>query len=234
MNIQMRSIFKATAMAAGVLAATMAGGASRAGVILQSQFQGGPGVNMTYSTGSGTASEGASAGAFTATPTSPAGAAFDAYCVSPEVQVGWGPDTIHVSGVSSLHSVGQDFFTHSNYADVGNRLEFLLWAHGGGGADAKSALALAIWHTMDKNFTYSGANAAVNALYAQYIQFTGYTQGSVYAAGAKLFVVDQAASPYQNLIGVSSVPEPASVISAFVGLGAAGLFAARRGRRQGA
>ncbi|MDG3002543.1 hypothetical protein [Paludisphaera mucosa] len=222
-------------MAAVVLGAGLAMGPARADSTFTSQFQGGPGVNITYSTGSGTASEGTAAGPFTLTPTSPSGSALDAFCVSPDVQVGWGPDVIHTSSVLSLNTVGQSFFTHSNYADVGNRLAFLLVSHGGGDVNTDAALALSIWYTMDKNFSYTGADSTVAGLYTSYISFAGYDSSTLYGGSdAKLFVVDPAGS-YQNLIGITSqsfVPEPSSVISAAVGMSASGLFVLRRARRR--
>lgn len=221
-------------VAAIVLSASLGAGAARADATLISQFNGGVNVNMNYSTGSGTASENAGAGAFTLTPTSPAGPAFDAFCVSPDVQVGWGPDVIYANAVLELNTVGQSFFTHSSFSDVGNRLAYLLVTHGGGNTNANSALALAIWYTMDQNFSYTGGNATVNTQYASYIGFAGYNDGTLYGEGlAKLFVVYPVGS-YQNMIGLSSqnfVPEPASLISAAVGMGAMGLFGYRRSRR---
>lgn len=225
----MRSI---TSLALAILAAGCYASEGRADVMLQSQFQGGTSVSATYSKPPGTTTKSTTAGAFTATPTSPSGSPFDAYCVSLGISVGSGPDNIKITSVQSLHSVGQSFFTDSQYVDVGNRLEFLLDSYGGGSANDKRALALAIWHTIDKNFSYTGGTAPVNALYNQFIQFTGYVSGTVYEPNAKLFVVNQGYKPYQNLIGLSAVPEPASVVLAGLGLSGVGLIAIRRARRR--
>ncbi|MFO0887660.1 MAG: hypothetical protein U0790_00790 [Isosphaeraceae bacterium] len=195
--------------------------------MVQSQFQGGTGVNFSYTGSSGSAS----AGPFSVTPLNPAGPAFDAYCVSLNIQVGSGPDTLRVSAIQALNSVGQAFFINSQYADVGNRLAFLLSSYGGGNSDGKQALALAVWRTIDKNFSYTGGTTAVNTLYAQYIQFTGTIRATCTPPGAKLLVVDQAYAPYQNLIGITSVPEPTSLVLAGSGLGGLGLLAARRVRK---
>lgn len=232
----MRTILK-TATMAGVLAAGLLGGAARADTIITSQFQGGPGVTITYSTSpTTTATHGGGAGAFTATPTSPSGSAFDAYCVSPEISVGGGLTTLEAQTIYQLNTIGQSFFQYSGFSDVGNRLAYLLGTYGSvNTANSKAALALAIWDTMDSKFSYSGGSTAVNNLYATYTAFAGYDASVLYTPEAKLLVIDPS-TPYQNLIGISSdlnaVPEPASVISAFVGLGAAGLFAARRSRRK--
>ncbi|WP_156512595.1 PEP-CTERM sorting domain-containing protein [Planctomyces sp. SH-PL62] len=221
-------------VAAVVLSAGLGAGAAHADATLISQFNGGVNVNMTYSTGSGTGSETGGAGAFTLTPTGPAGPAFAGFCVSPDVQVGWGPDTIYASSVLELNTVGQSFFTHSSFSDVGNRLAYLLVTHGGGDSTANSALALAIWYTMDQNFSYTGGNTAVNNQYSSFITFAGYDGGTFYGEGlAKLFVIDPVGS-YQNMIGLTGqnfVPEPASLVSAAVGMGAMGLFGYRRTRR---
>ncbi|OJW26995.1 MAG: hypothetical protein BGO49_21895 [Planctomycetales bacterium 71-10] len=235
MDIKMRTIFKAATMA-GFLAMASLGGAGRADSIITSQFQGGPGVTITYSTGpTTTATHGGGAGAFTATPTSPSGSAFDAYCVSPEISVGAGLTTLQAQTIYQLNTIGQSFFQYSAFGDVGNRLAYLLGAYGSvNTTNSKAALALAIWDTMDSKFSYTGGSTAVNNLFATYTSFAGYNSAVQYAPLATLYVIDPS-TPYQNLIGISSdlnaVPEPASVVSAFVGLGAAGLFAARRARR---
>lgn len=234
MDITMRSIFKA-AMMAGVLATGLLGGAGRADTILTSQFQGGPGVTITYSTSpTTTGTKGAGAGAFTATPVSPAGSAFDAYCASPEITVAGGLQTLQAQSVYYLNAVGQGFFQYSAFSDVGNRLAYLLGTYGSvATTDSKAALALAVWDTMDSQFNYTGGSTAVNNLFNTYASFAGYNAATSYFPEAKLLVIDPS-TPYQNLIGISSlnaVPEPASVISACVGLSAAGLFAARRRNR---
>lgn len=230
----MRAIFKAATMA-GVLATGLLGGAGRADTIITSQFQGGPGVTITYSTGpTTTATHGGGAGAFTAIPTSPSGSAFDAYCVSPEISVPGGLTTLEAQTIYQLNTIGKEFFQYSGFGDVGNRLAYLLGTYGSiNTTESKAALALAIWSTMDSKFKYSGGSTEVNDLFAAYKSFADYKSTVRYAPQAKLLVIDPS-TPYQNLIGLSSdlnaVPEPASVISAFVGLGAAGLFAARRAR----
>ena len=148
--------------------------------------------------------------------------------------VGNGPTTILANQVLALNTVTNAFFTDSLYGDVGNRLAFLLTNYSATGSDP--ALTLAIWKTIDKNFTYRNGSSSVDYWYGVYTSFTGYNSSLQYGPNAKLFVIDPS-TPYQNLIGlsdVSAVPEPTGVISAAVGLGAVGLFARRRIRRAGA
>lgn len=204
---------------------------AQASSTLSSQFNGGPSVTVTYTdSGGNIQTEGSAAGGFTVTPTSPGGPAFQAFCVSLDVQVGYGPDTIQANVVQPLSSVDDTFFIHSNYSDVGNRLAYIL-THDMGDADHDSAAALAVWYTIDKNFSYTGGTAAVNALYSSFISFAGYDPTTAYGGStAKLFVIDPQGS-YQNLIGLteqSFVPEPAGVVSAVVGLAGVGLIGLRR------
>jgi hypothetical protein len=229
----MKSLVRPITLSASIL--TLAAGGARADFIMESQFQGGgPGVTVDY-TGPGNTvhTESTSAGAFTVTPKIPGGSPFDAYCVSLDVQVPTHAVTINVGSILQLYTVDNSFFTHSNYEDVGNRLAYIL-THDLGATptdDAKYAASLAIWHTIDKNFSYTGGSTAVNNLYTSFIAFTGYDEHTHYGIDtAKLFVVDPQGS-YQNLIGVTSygtVPEPASVVSAIVGFGGLGLVALRR------
>lgn len=222
-------------LAAAVLAAGLFATEGRADFDFKSQYQGGTSVNVVHSLGSGTVALSTSAGPFKATPISPSGSPFDAYCVSLNISVGNGPDNIKVSSIQSLHSLTNtvaDHFEYSGFTDVGNRLEFLLNKYGATGD--KDALALAVWYTIDKKFSYTGGNPTLNANYAAYIDFAaaGYVSGTVYNPNAKLLVVNQSKTPYQNLIGITAVPEPASIVMAGAGLGAIGLIAVRRGRRK--
>jgi hypothetical protein len=254
----MRSIFKTTAVAAGVLAAGLVGGRSQAaGVNVDSTWQsGGVGVTIGFT---GTPSQSTQTGAFAISthdgthPADPGTKLFDAYCASLGVTVGTGKTTINVNPILALHGLTNTaggHFVNSLYSDVGNRLEFLLNKYDAGNnavADVRAALGLAIWNTIDKNFTQSLGSGTVYTLYQQYINWgtNGYVSGTNYNANATLMVVQPPGS-YQNLIGIippggpvtppgsGTVPEPASVISALIGLGAAGLFSVHRARRKAA
>lgn len=156
--MKMKAFCKAVLLGT-VFAGFVGGSAAQAGVVLTSEFPGGPGgpgVNISYTNLLGNkVYEDTMAGAFKMTPVTPAGDIFNAFCVSPEVQVGTGPTTVNASSVLLLNTVKGDFFTHSLYTeDVGNRLAYLL-VTAGSGANDLAALSLAIWHTMDKNFSYS-------------------------------------------------------------------------------
>ena len=171
------------------------------------------------------------------TPTSPAGSPFQAFCVSLDIQVPTSATTIYANIDQPLSSVDNTFFTHSSFTDVGNRLAFILTNDLGTTVKTEAA-ALAIWYTIDKNFSYTGGNQALRDQYNADIAFTGYNSGTAYGGlDAKLFVVDQSKHKYQNLIGLTpygTVPEPASVVSAVVGLAGMGLFGLRRNRKSAA
>lgn len=275
----MRTIFKA-AMAV-VLATGLGAGYCRAGDIYQSDFQGNATATIKYTTGFDkkgnpvTKSEGAGVGAFSVLPVDangkPIGSAFDAYCVSLNVQnPKEDPIKIVASDVAlnTLKASDNDSFQYTKYAsDVGNRLAFLLEKYESiangletknlkfNEAERETALSLALWKTIDANFSYSSlkggknsgiASSDVDKLYNALIGFGGYDKGVSYSDDARLLLVSGTTNgkPYQNLAGIiphpvtpggpdpgGAVPEPASVISALVGLGAAGLFAGRRARR---
>lgn len=228
----MRSLVMALAM--GCVVSTWAGDEARAAdVILKSVFQGGDDVQVKY-TGQ-TSWQDTTAGAFTATPTSPSGPSFDAFCVSLNVPVGTTTNNIHFGSILALNTVTNAFFTNSAFGDVGNRLAFLLTAYGGGSQTSDSALALAVWDTIDKNFTFRNASWSVVNRYNDYTDWAhnGYNAATLYGPSARLLVADPVGS-YQNLIGLTNLqptPEPSSLVLAAVGLGAAGLAALRRSRR---
>ncbi|APW62151.1 PEP-CTERM sorting domain-containing protein [Paludisphaera borealis] len=203
-------------------------------VTLSSTFQGGESVQVKY-TGQNSW-QSTTAGAFTETPISPGGSAFNAYCVSLNISVGNGPDTIHATTTSPLSSVtnASPYFANSGYSDVGNRLAYLLTQFSATTADQKSAMALAIWDTIDSKFMYRYATTSIDNLYNQYTSFSNYNSHTAYGGtNATLFVVN-ANDHYQNLIALTSygsVPEPASIVSAVVGLAGMGLVGLRRRRK---
>ncbi len=275
----MRTILKAAAACA--LAAGLSAENSRAGNVYQSDFQGSASATITYTTGTyfrhgqlrySTDETSAGVGVFQVTPISPAGTPFDAYCVALNIQNPKG-DPIQIVAddvaLNTLTNSSTDSFQYSAYIDVGNRLAFLLEKYDTIADDLtyrgrpvnlstnerETALSLALWNTIDRNFDYddldgsrnSGISTSdVNRLYNALIDFDGYDANVSYADDARLLWnvtadTTRGDKPYQNLAGIiphpvtppgppvdGAVPEPTSVISALIGLGAAGLFAGRR------
>lgn len=259
---------KTAAAAAGILTAMLLGGVSRADSIYSSDFQGGPDVEFEYTTGYKNGNPNkprtdeveAEAGAFRVTPTDSSTPAFDAYCASLGISnPAQDPVNLIVASTSPLnqmHKGDGGLFKYSEYEDVGNRLAYLLQTHGGDSDPlAKAALALAVWNTIDKNFSYGyegnshSEGSALRSLFNSFVDFSNYDETALYGPNAVYLHVEYADTnkghkPYQDLVAIvptnpdtqepggPAVPEPASVISILIGMGSAGLFASRRAYRK--
>lgn len=247
----MRAILKTTA--AAILAAGLIGGASARADTYWANWQDGPRVDVQYTGGSSNTK----AEALTMAATNGGPKLFDAYCVSLGLSIpsGWtnlSPTT--VLQLNGLTNASGGYFVNSAFADVGNRLVYLLstFSYGNGSPvnagkseqDVKAAQALAIWATIDKNFkiltggSHPALSSTVASLYTTYTNWgtgsgqNGYDNNNpLINHDAAFFLTNKPnSSEYQNVIGIRPVPEPSSIaiVAGLIGLGVVGRLRARR------
>ena len=124
-------------------------------------------------------------------------------------------DTYTITPVSSMA------FADSTFADVDNRIGWLL-SQDQSTADARAAVQLAIWYTVDnKGFSMSSGDATITADYNALITFAGYNPSDNYTADFWQATHDSTNTLYQDLVSappggsspnVASVPEPRSLV----------------------
>lgn len=203
------------------------------------------GITVRFTTSSGAVSGNTSmnAGVFNVTYSDTlagSGTSFQAFCV----------DLLH--GMSSATNLKADaidlgsttnsgnFYGYSNFADVGNRLSFLVSNITTTTNFEYAALQAALWKTVDRNFTISGSSAndvQVRNLMNSYLsQLSSSYNAATDYAGTYLKIdrtVNGQTNYYQNLAtkwnggnppGVLATPAPSSAVLAVVGIGVIGIF----------
>ena len=138
-----------------------------------------------------------------------------------------------IGSTYNLDSVSSLAFASSTYADVDNRIGYLL-TQNQSTVDARAAVQLAIWATIDNagsGFSYTGGDSTLNSEYNALLTFSNYHPNLDY--GAQFY---QAATSNQNVAIASAsspnfltVPEPSTLVLAVLGaVCVAGLCRAQR------
>jgi hypothetical protein len=144
-------------------------------------------------------------------------------------------DLWHDNDIGSTYTitpVSTMTFANSTFSDVDNRIGWLL-SQDQSTAEARAALQLAIWYTVDNKpgngasaFSMSTGDCVITNDYDQLITFSGYNPGQQYGAEFWQATHDPSNTLYQDLVSApgpgfqaNSVPEPSSAV-----MGAAGLF----------
>jgi hypothetical protein len=131
-------------------------------------------------------------------------------------------DLWHDNSVGDTYAIAQVptmAFANSTFADVDNRIGWLL-AQDQSTPDARAAVQLAIWYTVDnKGFSMSSSDSTITADYKSLIAFVGYNPSDTYGADFWQATHDSTNTLYQDLasgpaVGGSpnfaSVPEPSA------------------------
>lgn len=143
----------------------------------------------------------------------------------------------------TINQVSSLTFGTSTFSDVDNRLGWLL-TQDQSTPDARVAMQLAIWYTVDNvvndqlaGFSIHTSNSTITNDYDTLIQFDGYNPDHLYAADFWQATHDPSNTLYQNLIsaygmiGEASVPEPSGLVLTGIGvLSMAGVHLWRRRR----
>jgi hypothetical protein len=131
-------------------------------------------------------------------------------------------------------------FGASTFGDADNRIAWLL-TQDQGTADARAAVQLAIWYTVDsKGFSMQTGDSAITGIYNSLITFAGYQSGTDYSAQFWKATHDASNTLYQDLVSapslgssaVSTVPEPGSLVLGSLGVILVGGWRLARGRRR--
>ena len=137
-------------------------------------------------------------------------------------------------------------FANSTFSDVDNRIGWLL-SQDQSTAEARAAVQLAIWYTVDNKptlhssgFSMSTGDATITSDYNQLISFSGYDPAKNYQAQFWQATHDSGNTLYQDLASApglkfqsSSVPEPSSLMTGACGLlFVIGFVSRRRSRRR--
>lgn len=119
-------------------------------------------------------------------------------------------DTYQITQVANMA------FADSTFTDVDNRIGWLL-SQDQSTADARAAVQLAIWYTVDNNgFSMSSGDSTITSLYSALTTFDGYNSADAYGAdfwqathdpGNTLYQ-DLASAPPGDIVPFSAVPEP--------------------------
>jgi Thioester domain/PEP-CTERM motif len=137
----------------------------------------------------------------------------------------------YIGSTYTINPVSTMSFANSTFSDVDNRIGWLL-SQDQSTAEARAAVQLAIWYTVDNKagtsssgFTMSTGNSTITSDYNQLIEFGGYDPGNTYDAQFWQATHDAGNSLYQDLASApgidfhsGAVPEPASLV-----MGASGL-----------
>ncbi len=237
-----------------VIVVGLAAPAARAGLQVQFDTTRAQTAKIMY-TGHTGSSENVYVGPFVVTDPSTS-SSVDAFCVDLATSVGTGLTTINTTTVTNIASLNNSSalavsFPDSGFADVGNRMSFLMsqiLPVIGGTSNEFAALQLALWAVLDQNFTYTSSNSVMNGYFNDYMgRFSGsgavtYNSATDYGAGVSLlWQTPQVGRHYQNLITYSepqvtataAVPEPSTLtMASFAGMIMA-LYGVRRLRRTG-
>jgi Thioester domain/PEP-CTERM motif len=138
----------------------------------------------------------------------------------------------YIGSTYTINPVSTMTFSTSTYSDVDNRIGWLL-TQDQSTPDARAAVQLAIWYTMDNvvnnqlaGFSISTSDSTITSDYNTLISFAGYHSNVAYAADFWQATHDPSNTLYQNLvsapssggINVGSVPEPGSLVLTGIGL----------------
>ncbi len=143
----------------------------------------------------------------------------------------------------TINSVSSMAFSTSTFSDVDNRIGWLL-TQDQSTPDARAAVQLAIWYTVDNvqnnqlaGFSFETSDSTITNDYDRLISFAGYNSDVSYSAVFWQATHDPSNTLYQNLvsdpcgINTASVPEPGSLV--LTGIGLLSLAGAHRWRRRG-
>jgi hypothetical protein len=126
-------------------------------------------------------------------------------------------------------------FSTSTFSDVDNRIGWLL-TQDQSTIDARAAMQLAIWYTIDNvhnnqlaGFSFSGGDSTLMSDYATLISFASYNPNIQYSAQFWQATHDESNTLYQDLVSSATVPEPSGILLA--GIGMLSLIGVRLGRR---
>jgi Thioester domain len=158
-------------------------------------------------------------------------------------------DLWHENQVGATYTINQASsmaFANSTFADVDYRIGWLL-SQDQSTPDARAAVQLAIWYTIDDKpnqslagFSMSTSDPTITALYNNLVSFTGYNLGVGYGAEfwqathnpSNTLNQDLASDPPPGTVLTNSVavPEPGSLVLSFISvLFMVGLHFWRRG-----
>jgi hypothetical protein len=143
----------------------------------------------------------------------------------------------------TINPVSSMAFGVSTFSDADNRIGWLL-TQDQSTTDARAAVQLAIWYTVDNvqntslaGFSYTGGDSTVASNYDTLISFAGYNSNLNYSADFWQATHDWNNTLYQDLVSrpfsitTASVPEPGSIVLAAIAL--LSLAAVRLRRRAG-
>ncbi len=146
----------------------------------------------------------------------------------------------------TINPVSSMAFGNSTFSDADNRIGWLL-TQDQSTPDARAAVQLAIWYTVDNvhntslaGFSYTGGDSTLANEYNTLISFAGYKSKLSYSADFWQATHDPNNTLYQDLVSdststntasVASVPEPGSILLA--GIALLSLAAVRLWRRAG-
>jgi hypothetical protein len=130
-------------------------------------------------------------------------------------------DLWHENDIGQTYTINQVpsmTFVNSNFADADNRIGWLL-SQDQSTVDARAAVQLAIWYTVDNKpneslagFSMSSSDPTITADYNALISFTGYNPSTSYAANFWQATHDPSNTLYQDLVTAGTVPEPSSIV----------------------
>jgi len=138
----------------------------------------------------------------------------------------------HVGATYTINQVSSMAFVDSTFADVDNRIGWLL-SQVQSTPEARAAVQLAIWYTLDNKpnqslagFSMSTSDPTISALYDNLVSFTGYNPGVGYGVEFWQATHDPSNTLYQDLVSdpppgtaltnSAAVPEPSSLVHSFI------------------
>jgi len=152
----------------------------------------------------------------------------------------------YIGSTYTITPVSTMAFANSTFSDVDNRIGWLL-SQDQSTAQARSAVQLAIWYTVDNKpdaalsgFSMSTGDATITSEYSQLISFSGYDPTKNYQAQFWQATHDAGNTLYQDLASaagpnfhLNAVPEPSSLMTGACGLlFVVGFVSRRRSRRR--
>jgi hypothetical protein len=137
----------------------------------------------------------------------------------------------YLGSTYTITPVASMAFGTSTFSDVDNRIGWLL-TQDQSTVDARAAMQLAVWYTVDNvqnpqlaGFSFSGGDATLRSDYNQLVGFAGYNPGVQYAADFWQATHDPSNTLNQNLVSApdssgpgGSTPEPSGIVLAGIGM----------------
>jgi len=131
----------------------------------------------------------------------------------------------------TINQVSSMSFSNSTFSDADNRIGWLL-AQDQSSIDARAAVQLAIWYTIDNKpgpganpFSMSIGDPTITADYNTLIAFGGYNPSTNYSADFWQATHDPSNTLYQDMVSagggivqLAAVAEPASLVQAAIGM----------------